>query len=161
MQIVLCYIVYNGKVLLLKRNNDPYKGLWAFPGGKVEENEDVLVAARREAAEETALTFSDFQILGSAREDIIDRYTGKVLYSYDMSLVKLIPSDSSFMISVEGELRWLDIANFRSSANIVPTDIDMFEKFCMSKCLDSFYYRVIYDRAKGYSILNIDKIIRF
>jgi len=42
-------------VLVVKRGNAPYKGRWAFPGGFVDEREDVERAARRELAEETGL----------------------------------------------------------------------------------------------------------
>jgi 8-oxo-dGTP diphosphatase len=44
------------EVLLIKRKDDPYKGLWALPGGFVEENETLEQCAHRELAEETGLT---------------------------------------------------------------------------------------------------------
>ncbi len=42
-------------VLVVKRANPPFKGRWAFPGGFVDEGEDVERAARRELAEETGV----------------------------------------------------------------------------------------------------------
>ncbi|MDY6774175.1 MAG: NUDIX hydrolase [Candidatus Nanohaloarchaea archaeon] len=44
-----------GEIVLVKRARDPFKGLWAIPGGHVEEGERVREAARREAREETGL----------------------------------------------------------------------------------------------------------
>ena len=43
------------KVLLIKRKNDPYKGLWAFPGGFIDDEEEAYTASKRELFEETGL----------------------------------------------------------------------------------------------------------
>lgn len=45
----------DGYVLLIKRKNNPFKGMWALPGGHVEPNEDIDMAASRELQEETGL----------------------------------------------------------------------------------------------------------
>ncbi|VBB18625.1 NUDIX hydrolase, partial [Yasminevirus sp. GU-2018] len=49
-------ILAEGKVLLIKRGKNPYKDMWAFPGGRIEQRDsDMLSAARRELREETKL----------------------------------------------------------------------------------------------------------
>lgn len=40
------------KVLLIKRRNDPFKEMWAIPGGRVEQDESLKDAAERELFEE-------------------------------------------------------------------------------------------------------------
>lgn len=50
-------IIAESKVLLIKRGKEPFKGCWAFPGGRIEQKDkDILAAAYRELAEETQLT---------------------------------------------------------------------------------------------------------
>ena len=41
------------EILLIERQNPPYQGKWALPGGLVEEDEDLDVCAHRELEEET------------------------------------------------------------------------------------------------------------
>ncbi|PLX02534.1 MAG: NUDIX hydrolase [Marinilabiliales bacterium] len=45
----------NSQVLLIQRSSQPFKHLWAFPGGFVDENETVETAVYRELEEETRI----------------------------------------------------------------------------------------------------------
>lgn len=42
-------------VLLIERGSEPFKGMWAFPGGFIDEDETIEECALRELKEETGL----------------------------------------------------------------------------------------------------------
>lgn len=68
-------ILKAGRFLLVKRGRAPSKGLFAFPGGRLEPGETPEEAARRELFEETGLTAGELRLWkiidlgGSERQD--------------------------------------------------------------------------------------------
>lgn len=57
-------IIREGKILLVKRNHEPYFGFWAIPGGYVELNETCEEAVVREVKEETNLKTKIKNLIG-------------------------------------------------------------------------------------------------
>lgn len=57
-------ILNEGRIVLVRRANPPYKGMWALPGGFVECGETVEEATVREAKEETGLDVRIVRLLG-------------------------------------------------------------------------------------------------
>lgn len=60
--VVLCK---SNQILLIKRLKEPFKDFWALPGGFVDENEDLEVAARRELLEETSVKAIQLEQIGA------------------------------------------------------------------------------------------------
>jgi 8-oxo-dGTP diphosphatase len=52
-------------VLLIRRKEEPFRGLWALPGGYVNENESLDRAAARELAEETGISSAKLEQIGA------------------------------------------------------------------------------------------------
>ena len=53
-----------GRILLVRRLNDPGRGLWSVPGGRVEPGETDSQAVIREMAEETGLAVEPGALVG-------------------------------------------------------------------------------------------------
>ena len=53
-----------GRLLLIRRGQEPGRGLWSLPGGRCEPGEDAAAAAVREAYEETGLVVTAGALVG-------------------------------------------------------------------------------------------------
>ena len=59
LNVIIVYNKEENKILMCKREKEPYKGKYNLVGGKLEENEDCLEGAYRELEEETGITKDD------------------------------------------------------------------------------------------------------
>lgn len=55
-------LIQNGRVLLVRRAGEPFRGLWTLPAGFVNSGEDPAEAAVRECLEETGLSVSVMRV---------------------------------------------------------------------------------------------------
>jgi ADP-ribose pyrophosphatase YjhB (NUDIX family) len=74
----------DGKVLLVLRGKEPWKGKWSLPGGSLEMGESVREAALRELAEETGVGADLVKLVGI--DDAITRdSSGRPLSHYSIA----------------------------------------------------------------------------
>ena len=84
LNVILVYNKEEDKILMCKREKEPYKGKFNLVGGKVEEGEKELDAAYRELQEETGITKQDINLkhLMNFQYEILDMelelYVGKL-----------------------------------------------------------------------------------
>ncbi|WP_145813534.1 NUDIX hydrolase [Kribbella amoyensis] len=97
------------RLLVIRRANEPGRGLWSLPGGRVEPGEDDPAAVVREVAEETGLEV----VVGDLVGEVEREGPGNTLYvirDYEAEAVggDLTPGDDAT------EARFVDRAEFRS-----------------------------------------------
>ena len=77
---VSAVIVCDGSILLVKRGFEPNRGLWSFPGGRIEPGETAREAVEREVMEETSLRIEVGDVAGVY--DMISRDGDLLLFHY-------------------------------------------------------------------------------
>jgi 8-oxo-dGTP diphosphatase len=102
---VAAIIEKDGKILLTKRNIEPYKGSWVLPGGHIDLDETTEAAVVREVKEETGL---DIRPEFLFYQDMITPETRPQDEGHDVVLVFHTMAQGTVMINEEStEFRWL------------------------------------------------------
>ncbi len=98
-----------GRLLLVLRANDPGRGQWSVPGGRVEPGEADEAAVRREIAEETELSVTVGALCG-----VVERPAPSgvfVIYDYFCTPVDGT-AGTARAASDAADVRWVDAAGF-------------------------------------------------
>lgn len=128
---ILAAVIHDGKILLIKRAKEPYKGYWSMTGGKVEFAEHIEETAKREVLEETGLNCEVEAIKGVVNE-IVHGEDGAEQH-FLMFLVQLKPDKTEFTESDEGELQWVRFEDIDKLEPMVPSDKLMIKELLLSK----------------------------
>ena len=154
LNIALCLIVRENKILLLRRAKPPYQGWLGLPGGKMQFGEAPETAGLREAMEETGLAFRDCRVAGCATE-IIRSITGQTLAQFTMFPVILDDAEGEPQSGCEGELEWHALAALHTQTRIIPTDADLIARFWPDGGGNPCPHYEIEENAGSYRILSI------
>lgn len=92
----------NDRILLIRRANDPGKGLWSIPGGLVEVGETLREAAKREVEEETGVAVEIDDLL-DVIENIVQDESGRVKFHYILVDFKAKPLSRIMSITPSSE----------------------------------------------------------
>ncbi len=125
--IVFCTGKTTGSVLMIKRGRQPNKGMWAFPGGFLELDEELVDSANRELQEETGLNgveLEQMQTFGGIGRDP----RGRLL---TVSFIGFVDEE----LEVKGgddaeEARWFDINDLPEN---IAFDHDMIMRIALEK----------------------------
>lgn len=154
--VVVAGIVRNGNVLLLKRNREPFKGLWSLPGGKIGVDEFVTDALEREIFEETKLSLMSIKFLGIVSELVTcgDRIVNGHLISVFLGEVDRTKIEACS----EGDLRWFaPVEIVKQKDEIIPTDFLIISMMVLKKKKGA-YLCLVERKEKEYCLIKYEKM---
>ncbi len=122
-------IVVNSKdeVLMLKRSNDPAKGQWWFPGGRIHFGETREDAVHRKLKQECGIVANSIKQLGT--EDVMLRNLDDSV-SHAITTVFMVYSDGKVILDSQSEE-----AMYKAPQEWLELDIHSFIKKYVAICL--------------------------
>lgn len=104
----VCFLLDEPKkrILLLKRLNEPMKGMYTGVGGKTHFEEDIYTSCVREVKEETGFDVKNLKLKGVIKTVLQGQPSSWILFVYTTSTYS-----GSQIICPEGELEW--VSTFR------------------------------------------------
>jgi 8-oxo-dGTP diphosphatase len=97
-------LIEDGKILLIKRAAEPFKGEWALPGGRIDEGETAEQCLIREMKEETDLEVEPIKLIGIYSDPARDP-RGVIAAAYLIRRLSGEPKGGDDA----GEARWFDL----------------------------------------------------
>jgi|SRR5215212_3162295 len=95
----------DSKILLVRRKNDPFRGMLSIPGGFVNERETVEDAMKREAKEETSLIVEPIAILGVYSDPQRDPR----MHTISITFVTTIVQGNEYARDDAAALQWVNV----------------------------------------------------
>ena len=114
-------IVVINKILLAQRSHGELKGMWEFPGGKIEDGETEALAIKREILEELGLEINAGKI--------IKVFKHKYPFSeIELSLIKCTLNDEQQIIDLKGSHEKFDWVDYNTNnIELAPLDEKIFK----------------------------------
>jgi len=106
------FIIKDGKILLLKRNNYPAMNEWWVPGGRVIKNETLVDSIIRKVKDETGLDVDIISQIG-VTETIFER-KHTINICFDLSA----KSSEVTLNSEHSEFKWFSLIDLPSDLNV-------------------------------------------
>lgn len=144
MSVAISALIHQNKILLIKRVRGDYVGLWGLPGGKIEKDEHLSEAAKREIFEESGIEAEFKNHLGFVSEHLIE--SGDIIEHFLLHICELHPKATDITIDTEGKLDWFNLDEIESIKDqVIPSDFLMIEKIIKNK--DKNYYNCIIEKS--------------
>jgi|SRR6185369_1241268 ADP-ribose pyrophosphatase YjhB (NUDIX family) len=111
-------IVESGRVLLVRRGQQPLKGKWSLPGGMLELGESLLSGVAREVREETGLEVEPIELIELL--DRVHREDNRVRYHYVIADYLCRVVGGSLQAASDADaVRWVERAEWNSHSALI------------------------------------------
>lgn len=130
-----CFLIYEGKTLLLKRTmtNKLHPETWSIPGGKKEQNESIREGLIREIFEETGISL---EIDGPKEVAKLFIEENGVQFIFDMYFYELLEKPEVILSEREhSDWCWIE-AEKAFSLSLIPGGVEAFETFLRWKIMN-------------------------
>jgi ADP-ribose pyrophosphatase YjhB (NUDIX family) len=106
-------VVRQGRVLLVRRGQEPLKGQWSLPGGLLEVGESLTAGVKREVREETGLNVEPLELIELL--DRIHRDGERIRYHYVIAdyLCRVVDGELNAASDADA-VRWVERAEWNS-----------------------------------------------
>ncbi len=126
LNVVVAGIQKNDEWLLIKRKRGDYQKKWALVGGKMEFNEEIEEAIKREIEEETGLEVKFSGVVGFINERLLE--DDEIKKQFLIILCKTEMTGGIKKQTEEGEVAWFKIDEIKKMKElIIPSDYFMIE----------------------------------
>lgn len=121
--------VQDGRVLLVRRGNEPLKGHWTLPGGMLEVGETMAEGVKREMREETGLEVEPIELVEILER--IHREGDRVQYHYVIAdFLCRVTGGELGAASDADAVRWVERAEWNGHSALIldPVTVRVIEK---------------------------------
>ena len=118
LNIVLVYNKEEDKILMCKREKEPYKGKLNLVGGKVEQGENELHAAYRELQEETGITKDDIKLTNLMNFEYKVQDMELELYVGKLNKEKKLVEEVNKLYWIDKKDNFFDVEKYAGEGNI-------------------------------------------
>ena len=118
LNIILVYNKEEDKILMCKREKEPFKGKFNLVGGKVEKGEDELHAAYRELQEETGITKDDIRLTNLMNFEYKMQDMELELYVGKLNKEKKLVEEINKLYWIDKKDNFFDLEKYAGEGNI-------------------------------------------
>jgi len=121
-----------GRVLVMKRNNQPAKGLYWFPGGRIKRGQSLEEALKEKIKEETGLEWSEVELIKVAS---VDSVFFKTRHTININFLLKKKTSSEIKLNQEhSDFKWIKPEDFDKEK------LDSYLKWALSGGWGSFVF---------------------